>query len=144
VAELEVRRFVDALALNWLIAGTDAHAKNYSVLLTPTQIRLAPLYDIASSLPYDDMPLRQLRLAMKIGGEYRITAIGRRHWDRFAEVNGLDAEVLRTRIMELADRLPAALQEAAGRIGDLRTELPGRLVEKVREHVARCRLALAG
>jgi serine/threonine-protein kinase HipA len=144
VAELEVRRFVDALALNWLIAGTDAHAKNYSVLLTPTQIRLAPLYDIASSLPYDDMHPRQLKLAMKIGDEYRITAIGRRHWDRFAELNGLDAESLRTRIGELADRLPAALQEAAGQIGDLRTELPGRLVERVGEHVASCRLALAG
>jgi serine/threonine-protein kinase HipA len=33
VAAVEVARFVDALALNWLIAGTDAHAKNYSVLL---------------------------------------------------------------------------------------------------------------
>jgi len=51
VAELEVGRFVDALAVNWLIAGTDAHAKNYSILLAPGQTRLAPLYDVASSLP---------------------------------------------------------------------------------------------
>lgn len=29
IAETEVGRFVDGLALNWLIAGTDAHAKNY-------------------------------------------------------------------------------------------------------------------
>jgi serine/threonine-protein kinase HipA len=51
VAEIQVHRFVDALAVNWLIAGTDAHAKNYSMLLTPGQIRLAPLYDVASALP---------------------------------------------------------------------------------------------
>jgi len=31
-AEAEVARFADALVFNWLIAGTDAHAKNYSVL----------------------------------------------------------------------------------------------------------------
>ncbi|MEV4406636.1 HipA domain-containing protein [Actinoplanes sp. NPDC049598] len=50
VAEAEVDRFVDAVALNWLLGGTDAHAKNYSLLLMPGQVRLAPLYDVASSL----------------------------------------------------------------------------------------------
>ena len=27
--------FMDAVAFNWLIAGTDAHAKNYSLLIKP-------------------------------------------------------------------------------------------------------------
>src|SRR4051794_8303644 len=40
-----VRRFADALIWNWLIAGTDAHAKNYSLLLAGDQVRLVPLYD---------------------------------------------------------------------------------------------------
>ncbi|MCP3937217.1 MAG: type II toxin-antitoxin system HipA family toxin, partial [Actinomycetia bacterium] len=53
-AETDVWRFADALVFNWLIAGTDAHAKNYSLLLAGNQIRLAPLYDIASILPCDD------------------------------------------------------------------------------------------
>ena len=40
------------LIFNWLIAGTDAHAKNFSLLIAPgPQIRLAPLYDLASALP---------------------------------------------------------------------------------------------
>ena len=30
-------RFADALIWNWLIAGTDAHAKNYSILLAATR-----------------------------------------------------------------------------------------------------------
>jgi hypothetical protein len=42
--------FADALIWNWLIAGTDAHAKNYSVLLAGNDIRLAPLYDMSSAL----------------------------------------------------------------------------------------------
>lgn len=53
VAQAAVWAFADALAWNWLIAGTDAHAKNYSLLLAGNQVRLAPLYDIASALPYD-------------------------------------------------------------------------------------------
>jgi hypothetical protein len=31
--EGDVQSFVDAIAFNWLIAGTDAHAKNYALLL---------------------------------------------------------------------------------------------------------------
>lgn len=51
-ADDAVLRFLDALVLNWLICGTDAHAKNYSLLLAGRQVRLAPLYDVASALPY--------------------------------------------------------------------------------------------
>jgi serine/threonine-protein kinase HipA len=144
VADLEVDRFVDALALNWLIGGTDAHAKNYSVLLTPGQVRLAPLYDVASSLPYDDMYLPRLRLAMRIGSEYRVTAINRRHWDAFADQNGLDADRTKQRIDDLARRLPAAFGEAAatGPVRAIGSELPARLVGTIEEHVKRCRVAL--
>ena len=40
----DVQRFVDAPAFNWLIAGTDAHAKNYSLLIGAVgRARLAPL-----------------------------------------------------------------------------------------------------
>jgi serine/threonine-protein kinase HipA len=40
--------FLDALILNWLIGGTDAHAKNYSILIGGEGlVRLAPLYDLA-------------------------------------------------------------------------------------------------
>jgi serine/threonine-protein kinase HipA len=46
--------FIAALAFNWLIAGTDAHAKNFSLLISSRRVRLAPLYDVASILPYDE------------------------------------------------------------------------------------------
>ena len=146
VAEMEVGRFVDALALNWLIAGTDAHAKNYSLLLTSRQVRLAPLYDVASSLPYDDMYLPRLRLAMKIGSEYRVAAIEGRHWVAFAERNGLDPDRTIARIDELARRLPDAFREAAGAaaVVVLGSALPDRLAEWVGEHTERCRKALRG
>jgi len=67
-----VRRFADALIWNWLIAGTDAHAKNYSLLLAGAHVRLAPLYDVASALPHPDRHVRWLRFAIKVGGDYRV------------------------------------------------------------------------
>ncbi|MBU2667569.1 HipA domain-containing protein [Actinoplanes bogorensis] len=145
VAEQEVGRFVDALALNWLIAGTDAHAKNYSILMRGSQVRLAPLYDVASSLPYDDMYLPRLRMAMKIGSEYRIEAITGRHWRAFAESNRLDADRILARIADLAGRLPEALRQASNSaaVVALKSDLPDRLVARITEHGRRCVAALA-
>ena len=145
VAGQEVDRFVDALALNWLIAGTDAHAKNYSILLVRGQIRLAPLYDVASSLPYDDMYRPRLRLAMRIASEYRLEAITGRHWRAFATQNGLDPGRTIERIDDLARRLPEAFRQAAGApaVAALGSGLPGRLAEAVEEHARACRGRLA-
>jgi serine/threonine-protein kinase HipA len=39
------RAFYDALVFNVISACTDAHAKNYSVILEGRSVRLAPLYD---------------------------------------------------------------------------------------------------
>src|SRR5580704_12648103 len=47
----DVATFLDSVAYNWLIVGTDAHAKNYALLIgAEGRIRLAPLYDVASIL----------------------------------------------------------------------------------------------
>jgi serine/threonine-protein kinase HipA len=134
----DIRRFVDALAFNWIIAGTDAHAKNYSLLLSGRQVRLAPLYDLASALPYDEMFAPKLRMAMRIGGEYRVAAIGARHWRRLAESNRLDPEATLARVGELAARTPDAFKAVATSDG-----LAGLLCERVTAHAERCGAALA-
>jgi serine/threonine-protein kinase HipA len=138
--------FVDALAFNWVIAGTDAHAKNYSVLLNGAQVRLAPLYDVASSLPYDDMYQPKLKMAMRIGGEYTISKIERRHWARFASSIGFDPDRLVQRIDRIAANAADAFAEVARTeaVRAVRSELPERLVTEVAAHAQRCRDALAG
>ncbi len=139
-----VGRFVDALALNWIIGGTDAHAKNYSMLLAGSQVRLAPLYDVASALAYDDFALRRLTLAMKIGGYYQVRTIEGRHWRRFAGANRVDADALLARIDDLADRIPAAFATAAAdpAVEAIGSRLPGRLVDRVTVRATECRAAL--
>lgn len=105
----DVWAFVQALALNWLIGGTDGHAKNYAVLVgTGGRVRLAPLYDIASVLPYD-FDTKKLRLAMNIGGKYGMNDIALRHWSKLAKSVRLNEEEVRAKCLGLADRLPDAL-----------------------------------
>ena len=143
-AEENVRRFTDALAFNWIIGGTDAHAKNYSILLASSQVRMAPLYDVASSLAYDDMYVPRLRMAMKIGGEYGMEAASGRHWRRFATTNGLDPDETVARIDGMAARTPDAFTAAANNeaVKALRSRLPSTLVERIAARVVGCRKRL--
>jgi len=67
-----VRSFFEAVTYTWLIGGSDAHAKNYSLLLAGSDVALAPMYDVASDLPYRTASLHKLRLAMKYAGDYTL------------------------------------------------------------------------
>jgi len=137
-ADDAVRRFADALIWNWLIAGTDAHAKNYSLLLAEDQVRLAPLYDVASALPYD-MHERKLKFAMKIGGDYRVFPY-RNTWPEAARELALDADALVGRVRELAAKAPDVFADAAkaSDVEALDRPLPTRLVDLVADRAERC------
>jgi len=102
----DVSTFVDAIAYNWVIAGTDGHAKNYSLLIgAEARVRLAPLYDITSVLPYPDYDIQRVTLAMKLGGEYRLRNIRLYHWRKMAEELRLDPDALVKRVNDFASRL---------------------------------------
>jgi serine/threonine-protein kinase HipA len=121
-----------------LIAGTDGHAKNYSLLLAGSDVRLAPLYDIASALPYGTHE-RKLRFAMKIGGNYDVYS-RRNRWGEAARDLGVDPETAVDRVLALAQRTPDAFAEAAAspEVTTLERPLPTRLVDLVAERAARC------
>lgn len=90
----DVLRFVKELAFNWIIAGTDAHSKNYSLLhARGSTMRLAPLYDLAAWLPYEpDRKSRRTKLSMKIGNTYHLHSIDGAQWRRWANEAGLSPE----------------------------------------------------
>jgi serine/threonine-protein kinase HipA len=105
--EEDVASFLDAIAFNWLIVGTDAHAKNYSVLIgSAGVVRFAPLYDLASILPYEIVAIQKVRLAMKIGGNYRVRDIGLHQWEKLATENRVNAQRLISRLRDLSEALP--------------------------------------
>ena len=115
-AQEDMRRLRDAIIFNWLIAGSDAHAKNYSLLHSHDgEIRLAPLYDTASGLPYvkKTSDIAAIRLAQRIGRGYTLRRADRRSaWERTASALGLPVDETFDAAADIAGRLPFAFDAA--------------------------------
>lgn len=100
---------MDQVIFNVLTANTDAHAKNYSLLLAPTP-ELAPLYDVSCTLPWDHLVKD---LAQDIcGRKRRPHDVTPDHWAGIARDAGRNPATLRERVIALADamvrQMPAA------------------------------------
>jgi serine/threonine-protein kinase HipA len=131
--EEDVDVLVQALILNWVIGGTDAHAKNYSILIGGEgRARLAPLYDVASALPYRETSAQKLKLAMKVGGKYRLRDIGPHQWAKLA-----------TELKLETDRVMEHLRRMAGAIPDLSMNVLERTQRDGLAHPVLRRLAVA-
>ncbi len=141
--EADEARFIDALIFNWLICGTDAHAKNYALLIAQqNRVRLAPLYGVSSALPYfpKQVDPRRATVAMMIGGKYRPREIGLREWQKCATELRWDATALRDRIASMIAILPdaAAKVHKELRAQGLRHDVTLRLVAALQERAATC------
>lgn len=140
-AAAAVDRFVAALALNWVILGPDAHAKNYSLLLDGPAARLAPLYDVTSVLPYADQHRAgRVELAMGIGGQRHATLVTARHWRELARRNRLDVDEVAAIGARIASAAPAAFGAAVAALPTAQSSssVLHRLVERVTERSAVC------
>lgn len=141
----DTNTFVDSVAYNWLIAGPDAHGKNYALLIGAAgRVRLAPLFDIASVLPYPGFDMHRVRMAMRIGREYRLRNIGLRQWQRQAQELHLDPAALVSRVDELGrtliDRLPAIAQQIKDE--GIRHPIVDELSRRLAARIAQCRRIL--
>ena len=136
----------DALALqdqvifNILVANTDAHAKNYSMLLGGG-ISMAPLYDVSTVLYWDHVNQYH---AQKLAGRKRKPGdVDRRHWDQMAEEAGFSSRVLRRRVQELVDTMVAGRVEATQFVCEM-DGAASRMVEHVADLIENNALRIAG
>lgn len=83
--------WIHQLAFNTSINNTDAHAQNYSVLITAKSTSIAPLYDMVTTTFW---PQFDNRLAMKIGGAQRASAVTPANWRKLAQQNNLDPDTV--------------------------------------------------
>lgn len=73
-----------------------------------------------SILPYSESKLRKVKLAMSIGGKYRVNEIGVAQWVDFANDIDVGADVIRDSLSRILGRLPDAadsVRKAARRDG---------------------------
>ena len=107
----DVETFARAVIFNYLMRGSDAHARNYSLLITPGDVRLAPLYDLNSTLTFGAAG-EATHLAMADGGEDRLDEISVGNWRLFAAELTLPEEWVLGEVQTMATKIPDAVATA--------------------------------
>jgi serine/threonine-protein kinase HipA len=79
-------QWVERLAFNTYVGNSDAHAKNYSLMLAE-HIALAPVYDEICTRFW---PRYNQELSMPVAGEFFAENVMSQHWEQLAQQNALD------------------------------------------------------
>ncbi len=101
----DVMKLLDAVIFNVVVGNADAHGKNFSILYADSGPRLAPLYDLLSTVQYPEL---SPRFAMKIGKQARLEDLDAESWSDFAKKTGLGFPLVRRRVGELASGMAQA------------------------------------
>jgi serine/threonine-protein kinase HipA len=134
----DIVRLLDMVAVNVLTCNTDAHAKNYSIMIRGNGASLAPMYDIMCGEVWQHVTKN---LAQKIAGTTRGDALEASHWRRFARECGLNPKQVLDRVAELAK---SAIAEAAAAASEV-AAMPGgahEILDQTRQAVERRAQAL--
>jgi serine/threonine-protein kinase HipA len=95
----DIVRLLDMVVLNVLACNTDAHAKNYSIMIRGNGASLAPMYDVMCGEVWENVTKN---LAQTIAGESRGDYLMGKHWQQFARECGLNPKQVIDRVGALA------------------------------------------
>lgn len=131
--EQDIRLFLKAQMLFWLLGATDGHAKNFSIFLgAGGQFQLTPFYDVLSAQPARDagqILKKEMKLAMAVGRQhYAMGYIEGRHFVQTAEKAGVPASLAHEVLDDVAARAEKASEAVAG---DLPRGFPGDIHDSV-------------
>jgi serine/threonine-protein kinase HipA len=109
----DIVRLLDMVVFNILACNTDAHAKNYSILIRGNGVSLAPMYDVMCGEVFDGVTKN---LAQRLAGKNRGDNLKGRHWQRFAQDCGLNPRQVIERVGALAKAVIAEAREAEAEV----------------------------
>ena len=113
MAPTEIVRLLDMVIFNVIACNTDAHAKNYSIMIHAGGASLAPLYDVMCGQVWEHVTKN---LAQKIAGKNRGDHLKGRHWMRFARECGLGVRQVLARVRTLAQSAAAEAETALNEV----------------------------
>lgn len=124
-----------AVVLDLAIGNGDAHAKNFSLLHLPDgSLRLAPLYDLVSTMIYEDD-----LLAMYVDDVRRMSRVTGKRLQNEAERWGISRTDSRASIDDLLARIPEAAERAKAQTPDA----PDSIARVIEDQVTRLRTELS-
>jgi serine/threonine-protein kinase HipA len=109
----DIMRLLDMVIFNVIACNTDAHAKNYSIMIRASGMSLAPLYDVMCGEVWENVTKN---LAQKVAGNSRGDQLTGRHWQGFARECGLGVRQVLARVRTLTQ---AALGQAEAAAADV-------------------------
>jgi serine/threonine-protein kinase HipA len=112
----EIVRLLDMMILNVLACNSDAHAKNYSIMIRAGNASLAPMYDVMCGEVWENVTKN---LAQKIAGISRGDHLKRTHWQQFARECGLNPRQVIDRVYMLAKSAIAETELAASAVATM-------------------------
>ncbi len=110
VPVIDISSFINSIMFNVLIGNADAHGKNYSFLYSSGERKLAPLYDLVSTMAW---PVLSKNLAMKIGSCASVNAFNISDWMKMAEKNKLGWPMIKERLSEINSTTLECLEEVS-------------------------------
>jgi serine/threonine-protein kinase HipA len=113
MAAPDLLALLDYAIFNVIVCNTDAHAKNYSLMISGKGFALAPIYDVMCAAAWEGVTKN---LAQKIAGKNRGDHLKRRHWEAFAKDCGLGPTRVVARVKALVG---AVLKELDGAVADI-------------------------
>ncbi len=137
---VDLLRLLDTVVLNALLCNTDAHAKNYAIMIKGNGAALAPLYDVMCGQVWEHVTRK---LAQRIGGAVQGDALTGRHWRQLARDCGLNPAQVLERVRSLADTVLAEAQPAAAEVAAMPAGSHPVLAEARQAVEARAKLILA-
>ncbi len=102
----DIQRLFNLVIFNTIIGNHDAHGKNFSLLYSKGSTRLAPAYDVLSTVYY---PQLTAKMAMRIGKTYESVHLRLSDFEQFADEAGLSASAIAKHIAALAEEIRAEL-----------------------------------
>lgn len=97
-----VLKVLDVAIFNLIIGNADAHGKNFSFLLDHSGPRLAPFYDLLSTIQWPDL---SPHMAMRYGGAGTLDEINADTWARLAETSRITLLLMKQRIERISERV---------------------------------------
>jgi len=105
---LDLAALLDAVIFNLLIGNNDAHGKNFALLHSGGGARLAPLYDLVSTVFYPELAPE---MAMRIGRQRISDRVGASDLERLAKETGMAPPLVKRRSAELVEAVLAKLDD---------------------------------
>lgn len=99
---IDIRELLQGILFNLIIGNNDAHGKNFSLIYQAQQTKLAPFYDMISTIHYPNLVTK---MAMKIGSKYEFDYLCPRHIFQMAKEINLSVPLVQKELLDVINKI---------------------------------------